>query len=393
MKSWSLMRAVLLLSTWIVSGCTSFSFLDPSVRTSGAHPLFDREKFEQIDDLGSLLLSASFKQVLVNARGDGNNRIFTYNYPVQAPGDVQVFVGGNKLDPSQYTVTGIGSLAGAVEINIAAPAPANGVAVVIWQFRPISRAKSQDGNQEDIFAFIAIFENQLSSDPNALMIARNSVQERIIAASNERCGVFKNHLQSVHADANFFFGSASTILGGLGAIFTPAATVRALAGAAGITSGVRGEWNQDYFNNLAVQVITAGIDSGRDKLYQTIKQSQGSPYASYTVMAAINDAVTYHAACSSIVGLQVANASIQQANPSLTITPSSISVARNVTQTFTVTGGVQPYTFSLRTTIGSTIIPNTGSYTAGTPPGTDTITVTDSSIPAKTATATVTVHQ
>lgn len=60
----------------------------------------------------------------------------------------------------------------------------------------------------------------------------------------------KKFLMQFESEGNFFWGAASIITGGLGAIFTPAATARALAGAAGITGGMHAEWQQDYFHKL-----------------------------------------------------------------------------------------------------------------------------------------------
>ena len=147
---------------------------------------------------------------------------------------------------------------------------------------------------------------------------RNGIQERIIAASNQRCGEYKNFLRQFEAEGNFFLGTATTTLAGLGAVFTPAATVRALAGAAAITSGIRAEFQEDFFYTLATHVITEGIDAKREEIYKALGKRQDEEVIKYTIQAAVNDAVQYHSACTTIVGSQAASEAIRQAkNPGL----------------------------------------------------------------------------
>ncbi len=77
----------------------------------------------------------------------------------------------------------------------------------------------------------------------------------------------------------------------------------------------------------------------------------------------------------------------------LTIGPSAISVSVGETVEFVAVGGTSPYTFSISLPPGSgspSIDPATGVYTAGSTPGTDTVTVTDAAAASVTATVTVT---
>lgn len=148
---------------------------------------------------------------------------------------------------------------------------------------------------------------------------RNAIQERILTASKLRCGRFKNHLRRFQAEMNFGLGSVTTILGGLGAIFTPASTVRALSGSAAITSGVRAEFNENFFYTLATHVITEGIDAKREEIYAKIKQRQkNESRKTYPIQAAVKDAVEYHESCSTIVGFVAAGeAIVENRNPGL----------------------------------------------------------------------------
>lgn len=169
------------------------------------------------------------------------------------------------------------------------------------------RMEDDKGARIDI-AFRAFVE-KYDDDPE---LRRNAVQEHILAASNQRCGYFENYLHQTRAGANFILGSLATIAGTVGAIVTGADTSRAFSGASGIFTGVRAEFNQELFANLATNVITAGIKLRRQQVYNQIAlQGQAKSYDEYTVQAAVKDALYYHSQCSVISGLEVAADSIE----------------------------------------------------------------------------------
>ncbi len=141
---------------------------------------------------------------------------------------------------------------------------------------------------------------------------RDAVQENILASSNQRCGYFKNYLHATRSTANFFLGSLATITGTVGALVTGASAARALAGTSAIFSGVRAEYNQELFANLATNVITSGISLRRQQVYnQIVLQGQTKSYDIYNVEAAVKDAIFYHSQCSVIVGFEVASDTIE----------------------------------------------------------------------------------
>lgn len=148
---------------------------------------------------------------------------------------------------------------------------------------------------------------------------RNQIQDEIFRASEQRCNAYKVYLQRIQSNTNFTFGSLATALGGLGAIFTDAGVARAFSGSAAITSGVGAQFNENYFFNLAVPVISDGIDMARATVHDQAMQSRKPPTAaagqtqaatapieSYTLQAAILDAVRYDGACSIPEGLKKA---------------------------------------------------------------------------------------
>jgi hypothetical protein len=65
-----------------------------------------------------------------------------------------------------------------------------------------------------------------STDTGRKKEIRNDVVGWLIQASDERCGLFLETLNETDRETSVFFTGLATILGGLGAIFTPASTVR-----------------------------------------------------------------------------------------------------------------------------------------------------------------------
>lgn len=150
---------------------------------------------------------------------------------------------------------------------------------------------------------------------------RNSLQERMLASSQQRCAAFKSNLQRTFSRTNFGLGVLTTVAGTAGALVHSAAAASNLAGAAAIFSGTRAEFNQDFMANLAAHVIIDGIDKRREAVYRQIMESgQSKPYAAYPVEAAIKDAIYFHGECSVVAGFQEASDAIKYANdPGLSV--------------------------------------------------------------------------
>jgi hypothetical protein len=155
----------------------------------------------------------------------------------------------------------------------------------------------------------------LKLEPDQARMERNSIQERLLLASDHRCGRYKSMLQEKYSNANFWSGLLTTALGTAGAIATASQDSRNLAGLAGVTSGFRAEYNQSFFGNLLAHVVADGIDSRRRATYvQIIERGQHQPYALYPLSQAIKDAVRYHSQCSLISGLAEASDAIRTVN-------------------------------------------------------------------------------
>lgn len=147
---------------------------------------------------------------------------------------------------------------------------------------------------------------------------RSRVQDRVLAASEQRCNTYKNYLKRIETAQGGTTGILTTVFGGAGAIATHVKTVRALAGLAGISSGVGAELQQEVFSNVASQVIVPGIDLARLDLRKEMLQKRTQPIAFYTVEAALVDTARYHGACSMNAGLERAGKAVNEiSNPGL----------------------------------------------------------------------------
>jgi len=171
-------------------------------------------------------------------------------------------------------------------------------------------------------AYQAFYTRTAALPEPARRLERNRIQDQVFSSSQLACSVFKRNLRIQESRVGFLSGAATTVLGGLGAIFTSASTARALAGSAGITSGIGAEFRQAHFANLAAEVITTGIDAKRASIYDQIDtrrhHTTNGALSAYSMENAIHDTIRYHAACSIDAGFEAAKDAIQLTrNPGL----------------------------------------------------------------------------
>ncbi len=196
-------------------------------------------------------------------------------------------------------------------------------------------------NQKNLrLAFNKFYIDLKPQSDNDKMLGRNRVQERILGASQDRCNEYFTFLDGFDAETNFMLGSLTTAVAGAGAIFTQVDTVRALSGIAAIFSGVRSEFNEDYFANQTIEVIRKGIEARRAELYRTIKSNQSKGLSNYTVEEAIKDAIDYHGACSLTAGLLKLGKSLERVeNPGLKDTERAVKLAQKLNKTMGIDTG------------------------------------------------------
>lgn len=137
-----------------------------------------------------------------------------------------------------------------------------------------------------------------------LRLRRNRVQDRLIAASNQRCAVYKQHVRRFDSTSNVLLGALTTLSAGAGALVTHVDSARVLSGLAAAASGVRAELNETYFQQNTIQVLSSAFEERRTKIRaEMLERSRDSIY-DYTVERAVADALRYHDACSLVAGLE-----------------------------------------------------------------------------------------
>ena len=154
--------------------------------------------------------------------------------------------------------------------------------------------------------------NEFARTASYAAVTRNQIQERLLAASEQRCADFKALLHRKQSNVNFFTGVATSAFAAAGSITRSVEGARTLAGLSGLSSAYGAEYNQAYFSNLAAHVAVAGIDLHRSRIYeQILSQGKSKSIDDYPLQAAIKDAFKYHAACSIMTGLVEAQNAIK----------------------------------------------------------------------------------
>lgn len=174
-------------------------------------------------------------------------------------------------------------------------------------------AAEQDGAARRELALAEVAFYNYVDPPNR----RNRIQDRLIGASDQRCGAYKVYLNRFDAYLQSGLGSATTLLGGAAGIVGGIKDAKILGGLAGISSGVQSEIAQGFMGNLASYVIIPGIELRRKAILAEIAARRSSN-TEYTLQAALADAARYHGACTLVVGLEQAKEAIQTVeNPGL----------------------------------------------------------------------------
>lgn len=151
-----------------------------------------------------------------------------------------------------------------------------------------------------------------TSPPENYKQNRNELQDRLIAASNQRCSLYIRLLTSEKSQNHMFWSGFATLLSGAATVASPTSAVKELAAGATVSNAYDSLYNQTYFQDLTMNVISSGISKRREALLEQITTLQSKPKDAYTVNRAIADALTYHAACNIISGMEVAKDAVQE---------------------------------------------------------------------------------
>lgn len=178
------------------------------------------------------------------------------------------------------------------------------------------KGEEQASNFEEINIDNLLDEYQLNNpakvaaeqihNPEEYRYRRNDLQERIISASNQRCSTYIRTIMSSKSQANSIWKNLSLLMSGAAAVVNPTTTSQALSAGSTASLGILGTFNENYFNNIAINLIGAGISKKRDSILININKYQKMNLSDYSVNAAISDAIDYHAACNIIYGMETA---------------------------------------------------------------------------------------
>lgn len=148
---------------------------------------------------------------------------------------------------------------------------------------------------------------QQGASPEEYKYRRNDLQERLISASNQRCGAYLRTIVSSKATTQTAWTSLASLFSGAAAVLPDVQTAKALAASSTVSTSVLSTYNEAYFNNLAINTISAGISKKREGILASISNSQKKTLTEYSVNAAVSDAINYHAACNIVSGMEAAS--------------------------------------------------------------------------------------
>lgn len=134
-------------------------------------------------------------------------------------------------------------------------------------------------------------------------LGRNRLQDHLIAQSNDVCDIQKAAMFGKITTANLAFDFATIGLATASTLVTGGAS-DILAGAASATAGGRAALNENLVQNLLVTAITESIDGERTNRLTDIRVRQSDNLDTYSIEAAIGDALLYHEQCSLYAGLE-----------------------------------------------------------------------------------------
>ena len=155
-------------------------------------------------------------------------------------------------------------------------------------------------------------------DSNPDKFRRNRIQDRLLQVSDSKCYAYLNYLKRAESQNSSWFGSVTTILAGAASVTGGSRDPRVLAGLASVFSGVGAETKQAFFANLAVSIISPGIERRRSLILKKLRDQQAEEITEYSVESAVKDAITYHGECHILAGLEEANSAIKEVrNPGI----------------------------------------------------------------------------
>ena len=150
---------------------------------------------------------------------------------------------------------------------------------------------------------------------------RNDMQDKLLAASNQRCAAYIRMLVASKSNAEFTWSGIATLLSGASSVVTPVSIKNALGAGATVMNGESALYDKSYFNSLAIDTVTSGIVKQREGILQQITQERDGDLSKYPVNRAVADALLYHAACNVVTGLQTAAGAVKSVDTTAPTAP------------------------------------------------------------------------
>ena len=169
---------------------------------------------------------------------------------------------------------------------------------------------SKDTTDEDYAKKLEAALRAFPKSGDDAKLLRNRIQDRLILSSNDLCGDYKTNLKAKQSRFNFFGGIGATLLGVAGSLTAHAATANVFSALAGAATGIRAQYNHDYYADVTAHLITKAITSARSDMLKDIDKHRKANAADYTLERALAEAVQYHGACSLIAGLEKASEAV-----------------------------------------------------------------------------------
>ncbi len=172
---------------------------------------------------------------------------------------------------------------------------------------------------------IPLYEDEKDADPkigSVVEIAnwskdgRNGAMDFLLMRSDIICEKHTAAIISGTAATNFVLAEITTVLSGLGAIFTPESTIRALSGAASITNATRAQYNEAVLQNMLNTTVVSAIWETRAKLLSNLEAKRSYELKEYSGYQMLDDVVKFHQACSLYSGLVALKDAAQNIRPS-----------------------------------------------------------------------------
>jgi len=130
------------------------------------------------------------------------------------------------------------------------------------------------------------------------------VQDRIIAASNQRCAQYKKMVRQFAKNANFALGIISVSSSALASVLEHEQTAREFSGLSTVSTGIRADFNEVHIRETTKQLFTRGFELRRKEILEQIEEDRKQDTEHYTVERAVADAIKYHDACNMGTGLE-----------------------------------------------------------------------------------------